>query len=152
MITIKWESLKDTKRFANLIKDYVFEGFLILTNGDLGAGKTSFAKELAACLGVKDNVTSPTFNILKCYNADKYDFYHIDAYRLEGLKQDLGLEEFIEGEGVTLIEWSEYISYLLPDNYLKINITIENENIRVVSIEGVGEKYIHIEKEIERLW
>jgi tRNA threonylcarbamoyladenosine biosynthesis protein TsaE len=73
-------------------------------------------------LGVSGNVTSPTFNILKCYNGDKYDFYHIDAYRLEGVKQDLGLEEYIEGEDVCFVEWGEYISYLLPDDYLKMDI------------------------------
>ena len=152
MITIKWNSLEDTKRFASLLAKYLFEGFLILASGDLGAGKTQFAKYLALELDIKDNVTSPTFNILKCYSGQKYDFYHIDAYRLEGLKQDLGLEEFIEGDGVCLIEWSQYLEYLLPSEYLKINITISDNNSRIVIIEGQGEKYSKIEKEIVRLW
>ena len=152
MITIKWNNLEDTKRFANLLSKYFFESFLILASGDLGAGKTQFAKYLAKEMGISDNVTSPTFNILKCYTGEKYDFYHIDAYRLEGLKQDLGLEEFIEGDGVCLIEWSQYLEYLLPDEYLKIDITISDDNSRVVQINGQGEKYSQIEKEIVKVW
>ena len=152
MITIRWESLKDTDRFASILARCAFEGFLILASGDLGAGKTRLAKGLALELGVKDTVTSPTFNILKCYNSDTYEFYHIDAYRLEGLRQDLGLEEFIEGDGVCFIEWSEYLEYLLPDEYLRVNISIDSDNTRIVTIDSNGSKYQEVEKEIERLW
>jgi tRNA threonylcarbamoyladenosine biosynthesis protein TsaE len=142
----------DTDRLAKIVSDFVFRGFLILANGDLGAGKTRFAKGLALNLGVSDTVTSPTFNILKCYEGNDYDFYHIDAYRLEGIKQDLGLEEFIEGDGVCFVEWSEYIDYLLPNEFLKLNIRIDENQSRIFEIEGKGEKYLNIEKEIERLW
>lgn len=152
MITIKWNSLLDTDRFASIIAKFAFSGFLLLANGDLGAGKTRLAKSIAAQLGVKDNVTSPTFNILKCYSGTEYEFYHIDAYRLEGLKQDLGLEEFIEGDGVCFIEWSEYLSYLLPQEYLKVEITIDQDDSRIVKINGEGNKYREIEKEIGKLW
>ena len=152
MITIRSNSVEDTDKLAKIISSYVFDGFLILANGDLGAGKTRFAKSLAAYLGVSGNVTSPTFNILKCYNGDKYDFYHIDAYRLEGVKQDLGLEEYIEGEDVCFVEWGKYISYLLPDDYLKMDIFVNEDETRTINIEGVGNKYIQLEKEIERVW
>lgn len=152
MITIKSNSVEDTDKLAKIISSSIFGGFLILANGDLGAGKTRFAKSLANYLGVSSTVTSPTFNILKCYSGDKYDFYHIDAYRLEGVKQDLGLEEYIEGEDVCFIEWSQYISYLLPDEYLKMNILVNEDETRTIEIEGVGSKYIEIEKEIDRIW
>lgn len=152
MITINCNTLEDTDRLASVLSSYVFEGFLILANGDLGAGKTRLAKAIAKELGVKETVTSPTFNILKCYTGSNYDFYHIDAYRLEGMNQDLGLEEFIEGDGVCFIEWSEFIEYLLPDEYLKINITISDNEKRVVNISCKGDKYEKIEKEINRLW
>lgn len=152
MITIKSNSVEDTDKLAKIISSLIFNGFLILANGDLGAGKTRFAKSLASYLGVTSNVTSPTFNILKCYNGEKYDFYHIDAYRLEGVKQDLGLEEYIEGEDVCFIEWSEYVSYLLPDEYLKMDILVNDDETRTIHIEGVGSKYIEVEKEIERVW
>ena len=152
MITIRSNSVEDTDKLAKIISSSVFEGFLILANGDLGAGKTRFAKSLASYLGVSSNVTSPTFNILKCYEGDKYDFYHIDAYRLEGVKQDLGLEEYIEGNDVCFIEWSEFIDYLLPDTYLKMNILVNDDESRTFNIEGVGENYKEVEKEIERIW
>ena len=152
MITIRSNSVEDTDKLAKIISSSVFEGFLILANGDLGAGKTRFAKSLASYLGVSSNVTSPTFNILKCYEGDKYDFYHIDAYRLEGVKQDLGLEEYIEGNDVCFIEWSEFIDYLLPDTYLKMNILVNDDESRTFNIEGIGENYKEVEKEIERIW
>ena len=152
MITIKSNNVNDTDKLAKIISSYIFKGFLILANGDLGAGKTRFAKSLAAYLGVTSTVTSPTFNILKCYNGDKYDFYHIDAYRLEGVKQDLGLEEYIEGDDVCFIEWSEFVSYLLPDEYLKMEILVNDDETRTINITGVGKKYENVEKEIERVW
>ena len=152
MITIKSNNVNDTDKLAKIISSYIFKGFLILANGDLGAGKTRFAKSLAAYLGVTSTVTSPTFNILKCYNGDKYDFYHIDAYRLEGVKQDLGLEEYIEGDDVCFIEWSEFVSYLLPDEYLKMEILVNDDETRTINITGVGENYENVEKEIERVW
>ena len=148
---VKCYSELDTDRLASIVADLAFKGCLILANGDLGAGKTRFAKGLAKFLGVKGNVTSPTFNILKCYEGEKYDFYHIDAYRLEGVKQDIGLDEFIEGDGVCFIEWSEFVSYLLPEEYLKMNITIDND-IRVIELIGAGKRYEELVKEIERLW
>ena len=152
MITINCNNVNDTDKLALLISKFVFSGFLILASGDLGAGKTKLAKCIAGYLGVKDNVTSPTFNILKCYRGDIYEFYHIDAYRLEGIKQDLGLEEYIEGDGVCYIEWSEYLAHILPEEYLEITISIIDENRRKIDIKGVGNKYIEIEKEINKLW
>ena len=149
---IKCSSVNDTDKLASIISKLVFRGFLLLANGDLGAGKTRFAKGFAKGLGVKENVTSPTFNILKCYQGDKFEFYHIDAYRLEGVKQDIGLEEFIEGDGVCIVEWSEYIKHILPNEYLMMTITIGENDERYFAIEGNGENYINVIKEIERLW
>ena len=148
---VKSSSVEQTDRLAKLVANLVFHGTLILANGDLGAGKTCFAKSLGKYLGVTDTITSPTFNILKCYKGNDYDFYHIDAYRLEGVKQDLGLEEYIEGDGVCFIEWGEYLDYLLPDEYLVMDITLDGET-RIFNIEGHGEKYKFIEEEIRRVW
>ena len=64
----------------------------------------------------------------------------------------MGLEEFIEGEDICFVEWSEYISYLLPDEYLKMDITIDSDDARVIKINGVGSRYKEVENEIERLW
>ena len=142
----------ETCEFAKIIAENCFRGFLLTLNGELGAGKTRLAKAIGEELGINQTINSPTFNILKCYKGDKYEFYHIDAYRLEGVKQDIGLDEFIEGEDICFVEWSEYIDYLLPDEYLKINITIDKDESRIFEIEGNGIKYKEVEKEIERLW
>ena len=142
----------DTSKLAKIISECCFSGFLVTLNGELGAGKTRFSKAFGEHLGVKQTITSPTFNILKCYFEGKYDLYHIDAYRLEGVKQDLGLEEYIEGDGVCLIEWSNFIDYLLPDEYLNIAIYIKGENEREFIIESNGDKYDRVIKEIDEKW
>lgn len=142
----------ETCRLAKIISNYCEPGFLITLNGELGAGKTRFSKALGENLGIKQTITSPTFNILKCYFGGRLPLYHIDAYRLEGIKQDLGLEEYIEGEGVCLIEWSNFIDYLLPDEYLNINIFIKDDNKREFILESKGSKYDLVIKEIDKLW
>lgn len=146
------KSENDTCELAKIISDYCFAGFLITLNGELGAGKTRFSKSLGENLGIKQNITSPTFNILKCYFDGKLPLYHIDAYRLEGLKQDLGFEEYIEGDGVCLIEWSMYVDYLLPEEYLNIDIYIVDESCRKFIVEPKGEKYEKIVEEIVKIW
>ena len=142
----------ETCKLAKIISNYCEVGFLITLNGELGAGKTRFSKALGENLGIKQTITSPTFNILKCYFGGRLPLYHIDAYRLEGIKQDLGLEEYIEGEGVCLIEWSNFIDYLLPDEYLNINIFIKDDNKREFILESKGSKYDLVIKEIDKLW
>lgn len=143
---------EETVKLAKLISGFCFKGFLITLNGELGAGKTRFSKALGEFIGVKQNITSPTFNILKCYFDGVLPLYHIDAYRLEGMRQDLGFEEYIEGDGVCLVEWSNFIDYLLPEEYLSIEIYIVNENERKFILESKGNKYEEIVKEIDVRW
>ena len=143
---------EETDKLAKIIAGKCFSGFLLTLNGELGAGKTRLAKGIGEGLGIKQTINSPTFNILKCYFGGRLPFYHIDAYRLEGLKQDLGFEEYIEGDGVCLVEWSFYIDYLLPKEYLDIAIYIIDENKREFVIDGIGDRYENIVKEINDLW
>ena len=143
---------EETCKLAKIISDNCFEGFLLTLNGELGAGKTRLSKAIGESLGITQTINSPTFNILKCYFSGKLPLYHIDAYRLEGLKQDLGFEEYIEGDGVCLIEWSTFIDYLLPKEYLNIAIYIRENEDREFVIESKGNKYDEVIKEIERLW
>ena len=143
---------EETSKLAAYISKYCEPGFLITLNGELGAGKTRFSEELGKFLNIKQNITSPTFNILKCYFDGVIPFYHIDAYRLEGLKQDLGLEEYIEGDGVCLIEWSMFVDYLLPDESLNIDIYITGETERKFVLSSNGDMYDRIVKEIGDLW
>ena len=143
---------EETCKLAKIISDNCFRGFLLTLNGELGAGKTRLSKAIGEYLGITQTINSPTFNILKCYFNGRLPLYHIDAYRLEGVKQDLGFEEYIEGDGVCLIEWSSFIDYLLPKEYLDIAIFIKDEFKREFVVESNGEKYDLIVKEIESLW
>ena len=103
--SLKTSSKFDTIKLGTLIAKCLKQGDIILLTGDLGAGKTTFTQGVADGLGINERVISPTFNILKCYFNRTLNLYHIDAYRLEENKNDIGLEEFIEGDGVCLIEW-----------------------------------------------
>ena len=104
------KGLLDTEKLANLIANNIFCGAVLSLDGDLGAGKTTFTKSFAQTLGIKEKVSSPTFNILKCYFGGRLPLYHIDAYRLEdGTNANIGLEEVIEGDGVCIIEWGKFI-------------------------------------------
>jgi len=139
-------SLEDTIKLAEIVSKEVFPGIVIGLTGDLGSGKTTFTKYLAKNIGVKDNLNSPTFTILKIYSGD-YNLYHMDVYRLEKIGYDYELEEFIYGTGISVIEWYEYISLMLPKDILSIAFKVIDENQRDVIIKGEG-KYEKIVKAI----
>lgn len=129
-------SKEQTMELGKIISSYLFPSLVITLTGDLGAGKTTFVKGLASSMGVKEKVTSPTFNILKCYFLNPLDLYHIDAYRLDSGNKDIGLEEFIEGEGVTVIEWPIFIQEMIPDKTLEINITNSGDDKRTITLKS----------------
>lgn len=113
---------EDTALIGKLCATHFSSGDVVLLKGDLGAGKTTFTGGVAKGLGIKEDVISPTFNIMKCYFDGSLPLYHIDAYRLEGQNIEIGLDEYIEGDGVCLIEWPMYIESLIPDEHLDIVI------------------------------
>lgn len=137
------ETSDATKAFGELFGTLLPENSLITLSGQLGAGKTTFTQGLAKGLGVKKNVTSPTFTILKIYEG-RLPLYHIDAYRLEGLDQDLGFEEYIDGDGICVIEWSNFIENLLPKQCININFSIRDDGVRELEVTAYGEKYERI--------
>src|SRR5699024_12169889 len=97
-----------TKDIATKLAKQLKHGDVINLSGNVGAGKTNFTKGIATGLGVKRAVTSPTFTIIKEYKG-RFPLYHIDAYRLEGSEEDIGFEEYMDGDGVTVIEWAGFI-------------------------------------------
>lgn len=133
---IRINSLDDTKRLAKILASKVKVGDVICLNGDLGAGKTTFTKFFAASLGITDIVNSPTFNIIKCYFNKNMNLYHIDAYRLEGVEDDIGLDEYIYGDGVCVIEWGKFIENIIPSSNLTMDIRRVDENVREVTLSG----------------
>lgn len=108
--------------------------------GDLGTGKTLFAQGFASGIGIKEDVNSPTFTILQEYDDGRVPFYHFDVYRIEAIEEmeDIGFMEYVDGDGVCLIEWADKILELLPLHYTKIILEKDLEKgfyYRKVTIE-----------------
>lgn len=126
-------------------------GDLILFTGDLGAGKTMMIKGIADGLGIEEyNITSPTFTVINEYQG-RFKLNHIDLFRINNV-DDLyttGIEEYFSSNGITAIEWAERIEALLPDEFLRINILIEGETDRRIFIEGCGERYKWLAKNLK---
>ncbi len=129
-------SEKETKAFASLLAHKLKRGDIVLLSGDLGAGKTTLVGGVLNELGYKDHVISPTFNILKCYFDVNPHVYHIDAYRLEDQNIDIGLEEYIEGDGVCFIEWPMFILPIIPKKNLQIIIKRIDDSTREITVES----------------
>ncbi len=141
MKTYKTYTKEETQEIAMNLAEKLWAGSLIILTGDLGAGKTTFTQGMAKGLGIHKRVVSPTFNIMKIYQGT-LPLYHIDAYRLEGIDQDLGFEEMMEDDGVCVIEWPVFMENRLPKEYLQIDITrIEEEDARQLELIPFGEKY-----------
>ncbi|SHI01250.1 tRNA (adenosine(37)-N6)-threonylcarbamoyltransferase complex ATPase subunit type 1 TsaE [Virgibacillus chiguensis] len=122
-------------------------GDVVTLEGDLGTGKTTFTKGLAAGLGVKRHVSSPTFTIIKEYEGE-LPLYHMDVYRLENSEEDIGFDEYFHGEGVTVVEWPQFIAPFLPVEYLEVKLANIDERSRKFTFIPHG---YHYEWVIEQL-
>ena len=131
----------DTIALAENIESEHFPGMVICLNGELGSGKTVFTKAFASALGISDDVTSPTFNIIKEYPNGELPLYHMDVYRLEGNVDELGLDEYFDGDGVTIVEWADMIEDKLPKERLDISIKVTGEDSRVFVLKPHGKVY-----------
>ena len=139
-LTLVSHNAQETRSIGEKLAPLLGEGSLLTLSGELGAGKTTFTQGLARGLGITRNVTSPTFTILKIYKGDM-PLYHIDAYRLENVAQDLGFEEYMDGDGVCVIEWSGFISDILPDERLEAVLTINEDDSRSIAFKAMGSRY-----------
>ncbi len=137
------ETMNFSKQLAILLK----AGDVITLEGDLGAGKTTFTKGLALGLGVKKNVNSPTFTIIKEYQG-RVPLYHMDVYRVEDSFEDLGFDEYFEGNGVSVVEWAHLIEDQLPEQLLAIHLYLSENGARKIVIEPKGERYEALCKEL----
>ncbi len=121
-----WEAEceEDTLRFAEEMGKRVLPGTVIALEGELGCGKTVFAKGFARGLGIGSPVSSPTFTILKSYEEGRLPLHHFDVYRLSGPDEmdEIGYEDCFFGEGVCLVEWAELIGELLPEETIRVRI------------------------------
>jgi len=130
----------DTIEFAQNLESEKFPNMIICLNGELGSGKTIFTKGFANALGIDENVTSPTFNIIKEYEGE-LPLYHMDVYRLDGNTEGVGIEEYFSKDGVVIIEWANTIKDILPPERLDIKFKVAGENSRILIVTPHGKQY-----------
>lgn len=144
MFKIKTNDAEQTEKIGAQLAPILEPNDVLLLDGDLGAGKTTFTKGLAKGLGIKRYVKSPTFTIIHEYHEGRMPLYHMDVYRLEdGGGDDLGWDEYFFGGGVSVIEWSQYIRDYLPDDYLKLKIARndDDDDQRILTFEPQDQHY-----------
>ena len=131
----------DTMELAENIESEKFPGMIICLDGELGSGKTVFVKGFAKSLGIDENITSPTFNIIKEYQNGELPLYHMDVYRLEDTNDDIGFQDYFSSNGISIVEWSELITDSLPEERLDIKFKLIDENTRILVLVPHGQKY-----------
>ena len=137
------KSPEETKALAQKFSKELEKGDVITLNGDLGVGKTAFTQGLAEGLGIKEYLNSPTFTIVNCYEGD-LPLYHFDVYRIEDEDEmyEIGYEEYIFGDGVSVIEWAENIEDALPKDCKKVTIQkIDQEKRKIIFKHYSRQKY-----------
>lgn len=128
------------------------KGDIICLIGDLGTGKTHITKGIAMGLGINETITSPTFNIVNEYEG-RHKLYHFDVYRVNDPDEieAIGFDEYIFGDGVSVIEWANYIETLIPREHIRIiieKLPEMGEDFRKITLESKGERYNYV-KEIK---
>jgi len=131
----------ETIELAQNFESEKFENMIICLDGELGSGKTVFTKGIAHALGIEENITSPTFTIIKEYTTGEMPLYHMDVYRLDGNTEGVGIEEYYIKGGIVIIEWAKTIKDILPEERLEIKIKVIDENRRMLVITPHGQKY-----------
>ena len=148
-LTVNTNNTEETHLLGEKLGLHCRPGMVFLLSGDLGAGKTTLTQGIAKGLGIRRTVTSPTFTIQKLYRGGRMMLNHIDAYRLEGIEQDLGFEEYMYDEGLTVIEWAQFAKELIPETYLECGIRLLEEDSRRFDFTAVGEEYEELLEEIK---
>lgn len=142
-------SVDETMNLGRKLGKIIDKGTTVCLTGDLGTGKTHFAKGFAEGLGITDNITSPTFTIVNEYYEGRLPFYHFDVYRVNDVDEILqvGFEEYVYGHGVTLIEWADMIEAILPDELIHVKIEkTEQPDERKITIRSFGKEYDFLEE------
>ncbi|WP_143833247.1 tRNA (adenosine(37)-N6)-threonylcarbamoyltransferase complex ATPase subunit type 1 TsaE [Oceanobacillus timonensis] len=137
---------EETQDFAYWLAEKLQPNDVLTLEGQLGVGKTAFTKGLAKGLGIKRNISSPTFTIVKEYRG-RLPLYHMDVYRLENAMEDIGFDDYFFGDGVTVIEWASFIEDFLPEERLDIKMYYtEHENQREIILTPFGEHFEQVVK------
>lgn len=135
MTIFKSISVKDTEEIAKKIANDLGDFKIICLYGELGSGKTTFARSFAKALGVKSRITSPTYIFIRTHKANKQKLYHIDAYRLEEKDSKDEIKEILEDDNaIIVIEWAEKIKSILPRKRMDIEIVYKSKNEREIRV------------------
>ena len=136
MATFISNSPAETAQFARDLANEIQPGSVLALKGNLGAGKTQFVKGLVAGLGSDAIVASPTFTIVHEYSGGRLPIYHFDFFRLEDRQSAsrLGLDDYFFGDGISVIEWADRFSDLIPEQARWIDFEIKSENIRAINV------------------
>ena len=141
------KDVEETKTLGEKIGNSMKSGHVVALIGELGAGKTTLTKAIAHGMGVPSDVvvSSPSYTLVNEYEG-RLPLYHFDLYRLEGAHDifDLGYDEYLEGEGVSLVEWADIAPELLPKEHLEIRIEILGDDERKMIIKARGKNYERI--------
>ncbi len=132
----------ETMRLAELLAEQAESGYVLALDGDLGAGKTTFSKAFARSIGVQEVVNSPTFTIIKEYMG-RLPFYHMDVYRIALEEaEELGLDDYFFGTGVSVVEWASRIEPILPEQHLSMFIENLGDQQRRFHLKPKGDIYV----------
>ena len=140
MNTVRTNSAAETRELGKRLAELLKAGDVILLEGELGAGKSELARGVARGLGITETVTSPSFTILNVYESGRIPLYHFDWYRLESSEElyELGMDEYLGGDGIALVEWPGMCPDAVPADCLRIRITAEAENVRRIEADPSG--------------
>jgi len=150
MVCIRTKSVEETVEAGRKLGRILSGGDVVCLSGDLGAGKTAFTGGIADALGIKGYVTSPTFTIVNEYDSGRIPLYHFDVYRLGDPDEliEIGIEEYLDSDGVVVIEWADLVEKVLPDECIKVEIKRDNgysADDREIIIQFVGKRYMEYE-------
>lgn len=134
------EGPEETRAYGYILARSLHAGDVVLLDGDLGAGKSELTRGIAKGLGVAETVTSPTFTILNVYESGKIPLYHFDWYRLQDTDElyDMGMDEYLGGDGIAVVEWPERCEDAIPDKHLTVRINTIDENTREIILIPQG--------------
>lgn len=151
---IELSGLDKTEELAKIIGEVALPGDNLVLTGDLGAGKTTLTKGIARGLGIEQIIKSPTYTIIREYDQGRLPLYHMDIYRVAASGADLGLDEYFEGEGLSVIEWGNLLEEALPEDYLELILEKSDTDLeyRYVKLQAYGEQSEAFKQRIVEQW
>ncbi|OJG94961.1 YjeE family ATPase [Enterococcus thailandicus] len=151
---IELTGLDMTEKLAKVIGQVAEAGDNLILTGDLGAGKTTMTKGIALGLGIDQMIKSPTYTIIREYGQGRLPLYHMDIYRVAASGADLGLDEYFEGDGLSVVEWGNLLEEAVPEDYLELILEKSDTDLdkRYVKFRAYGSQGADFEKRIRNGW